>query len=238
MKTTHKRVLALMSVGALGIVGVAWAQSSVRLVINGNPVTTNVRTIGGQKYVPVSAVAKALKMNVYTSGNQITLRPAGGAYQIANKLVGKQGEDLFSGRWGFKVLSVERAQSYNWKFFSRYTPKRPLEAEANEELIAITCRLKNGTKIKDNFAFSTGDWAENTALTDMSEQAFQPYAYDVAADESAPLGKIAMPGGSINFAVIFRVPQGTQLKDLVYTVVRYKERGDKKGTDFRVSLQQ
>ena len=226
-------VAGLCAVGAT----VAWAQGSLRLVINGNPVMTNVKTIGGQKYVPISAVAKALKMNVYTSGNTITLRPAGGTFQVANKLQGKIGEDLFSGKFGFKVLSVQRGASYNFRFVNRYQSEDKVEAEGNEEIVVVNCRMKNGTKQMDNFAFAVRDYGMNTSLTDNDEQSFAPAFYDVLADESAPLGKKALPGSSINFSIVFRVPKDTQIKDLVYSVVRYSERGDKKSTDFRVSLQ-
>lgn len=226
-------VAGLCAVGAT----VAWAQGSLKLVINGNPVTTSVKTIGGQKYVPISAVAKALKMNVYTSGNTITLRPAGGTFQVANKLQGKIGEDLFSGRFGFKVLSVQRGVSYKFRNVNSFQREVEIEAKGTEEIVVVNCRLKNGTKQMDNFAFHAGSYGMNTALTDTDEQSFAPAFYDVLADEPAPLGKKALPGSSINFSIVFRVPQGTPVKDLVYSVVRYSERGDNKSTDFRVNLQ-
>jgi hypothetical protein len=60
--------------------------------------------------------------------------------------------------------------------------------------------------------------------------------YDVAADENAPLSAYALPGASVPFTIIFAVPQNIQVKDLVYSIVRYAQRTDKKGTTVRVSL--
>jgi hypothetical protein len=237
MKTTHKRVLALMGIGALGIVGVAWAQSKVKLVINGNPVYTTTRVIGGKTYVPLNDVATALKMKVYPQGGQIVLRPAGGANQLNTKFSGKIGEELFTGKFRFIVTDVQETQLYNKRWVNRYNTGKTVEAADGEKLVVITARLTNGTKVKDEWAFTTGNWAGNTALTDMDARAYQPYEYDVAADENAPLGAIALPGASVPFALVFRVPQNAQIKDLVYTIVRYQTRADNKGTDVRVSLQ-
>ena len=235
-RKTAARVLALGLCGA--VAATAWAYNSYTLNINGSTVSTAAKSINGQMYVPVSAVAKALKMKVSASGNVIKLTPAGGTYQVANKLQGKIGEDLFSGKWGFKVLSVERTKNYKFRFVNRYQSAESLEAEGNEELVIVNCRLKNGTRQKDEFSFSKADYgSENTSLTDLDAQSYQPTALDVLADESAPLGKYALPGASINFSIVFRVPQGTQIKDLVYSVVRYAERGDHKSTDFRIALQ-
>lgn len=227
---------AVLVAGTLAVAPHAQAQKATKLVVNGNAVSTQTRVIGGKTWVPLEDIAKALKMKSYASGGQITLRPAGGATQVANKLTGAQGEELFSGKFRFTVLNTTRTTKYERKNKGRYFYNNTLEAAAGEELIVIDCRIKNGTSERREFAFATGDWAENTALTDRSEQSFQPVDYDVIADENAPIGRWALPGSAVNFSVIFRVPQGTQLKDLVYTVVEYKERGAKKGTDFRVSL--
>ena len=226
-------VAGLCAIGATA----AWAYTTYTLNINGSTVSTAARSINGQMYVPVKDVAKALKMKVSVVGNTIKFVPAGGTYQVANKLQGKMGEDLFSGKFGFKVLSVQRGAAYNYKFVNNYQREEKLEAQGREELVIVNCRLKNGTSQKDEFAFDVRSYGMNTALTDMDAQSYQPTAYDVMADESSPLGKFALPGASLNFSIIFRVPPETKLKDLVFSAVRYAERGDNKSTDFRVSLQ-
>lgn len=218
-------------------VTVAWAAANYTLSINGSTVSTSAKSINGQLYVPVKDVAAALKMKVSVVGNSMKMVPAGGTYQVANKLQGKTGEDLFSGKFGFKVLSVTRGASYNFKNVNSYQREDVVNAEGTEEIVVVNCRLKNGTKMSDKFAFSAGDYGMNTALTDTDAQSYKPAFYDVLADEGAPLGKVALPGSSIPFSIVFRVNKDTQLKDLVYSVVRYSERGDNKSTDFRVALQ-
>lgn len=217
---------------------VAYAQTAWKLNINGAAVSTNAKVIGGKTYVPIDDVAKALKMKATVSGKTIVLKPAGGTFQIANKLQGNQGEELFSGKWGFKVVSVERGDVFNSQYTNQYNREEKYEAKNGEEIITVKCRLKNGTKKKENFAFSARDYGMNTSLTDQDAGSYQPNGYDVFADEPAPLGKAALPGASIPFNIVFRVPKGTQIKDLVFSVVLYNERGDNKSTDFRVALKE
>jgi hypothetical protein len=226
-----------LTAGVLGLAGIAWAQSGrTKLVINGNPVYTDARRINGKLYVPLNDVAKALKMNVYAQPTQVVLRPAGGANQVGNKLSGKIGEELFTGKYRFSVTGVQETNSYSKRYTNRYNPAKTIQAQGGEKLVIVSCRLKNGTQTKDEFAFSTGNWGENTSLTDMDERSYQAHDYDVAADENAPLGAYALPGASVPFTIIFAVPQNAQVKDLVYSIVRYAQRADKKGTTVRVSL--
>ena len=176
-------------------------------------------------------------MKATTSGTNIVLKPAGGTFQVANKLQGNQGEELFSGKWGFTVVSVERAASFKPMYLSASNDGSNYDGQGSD-VIAVACRLKNGTKEKQEFAFSKGDYGMNTSLTDQDAGSYQPAGYDVFADEGAPLGKYALPGASIPFNILFNVPKDTKLKDLVFSVVLYGERGDKKSTDFRVALKE
>jgi len=110
--------LGIGATSAAALLGVVWAQETIKLNINGNAVSTQTRRIGGKTWVPLDDVARALKMKTFSSGGQITLRPAGGAGQVANKLQGQQSEELFSGRFRFTVLNVTRAQKYTRRFNS------------------------------------------------------------------------------------------------------------------------
>jgi hypothetical protein len=231
-----KRIFwGLAPAACLTFCALAYAQGSWKLSINGAAVSTNVRTIGGVTYVPINDVAKALKMKATISGRAITLKPAGGTFQIANKLQGNQGEELFSGKWGFSVISVQRTSSYKAKYLNSYNREDTYDGMGSD-VVVVACRLKNGTKTKQEFAFSVRDYGMNTALTDMDAGTYQPTGYDVFADEPSPLGKYALPGSAIPFNIVFRVPKDTKLKDLVFSVVLYGERGDNKSTDFRVAL--
>ena len=180
----------------------------------------------------------ALKMQKSVAGGVITLRPLGGANQVANKL---KGEELFSGKWRFTVTGVTRTKLWERKYPNVHTGTDPIKAEDGEDVIVISCRLKNGTPEKTEFAFSLGasaDWALNTSLTNQDEGSYQASDYDLTVDEGAPLGRYALPGAAIPFNIIFKVPEKTPLKDLVYSVVIYGERGQKKSTDFRVALKE
>jgi len=80
-------------------------------------------------------------------------------------------------------------------------------------------------------------WRSNsdtqTALTDTQGQSYPPIAYDM--EESAPFqSKALLPGSSLDLGVLFVVPQGTVLKDLLFTLRTL----DDKGHDIRVSLRQ
>lgn len=235
----RKRTWAVLSLVGLGGAATSYAQSTWKLNINGAAVSTSARKIGGKTYVPIEDVARALKMKASVSGNLITLKPAGGTYQVANKLVGSQGEELFSGRWGFKVTGVQRGASFKSQYRNNFNREEQYKAENGEELIIVSAQIKNGTKAKEEFAFSNySNYGMNTALTDQNAASYQPAGFDVFAEEPAPLGKSALPGASVPFNLVFRVPQNTQIKDLVFSVVLYRERGDGKSTDFRVALNQ
>ncbi|MBC8102503.1 MAG: hypothetical protein H7Z41_07925 [Cytophagales bacterium] len=223
---------------AVVVAGAALASSSVKLVINGNPVTTDARQIGGRTYVPVDDVAKALGLKVYSGGGQIALRPAGGANQVG-KLQGKIGEELFTGKYKFIVNSVVETQKYQMKYANNRIYNQTVTAGQNEKLIIVDCRLKNGTALKDEFVFYSGttyNFGGNTALTSFDETSKAPHAYDVAPDEGSPDGAFVLPGAAIRFAIVFKVTPDTRPKDLVYTIVRYAERTEDNGTTVRVSL--
>ena len=226
--------------GALILATAAWAQSAIKLSINGNAVNTQTRVIGGKTWVPLDDVARALNMQKSVANGQITLRPAGGANQVANKLKGQQGEELFSGKWRFTVTGVTRTKQWVRKYPGSHAGTDAVESDNGQDLIVVSCRLKNGTPQKTEFAFPSGssviDWGMNTSLTDKNEGSYQPKSYDVSADEGSPVGRYALPGAAIPFNIVFSVPAGTQVKDLVYSVVLYNERGQKKSTDFRVAL--
>jgi hypothetical protein len=217
---------------ALGLVaGAALVYAAAvgpQLVVNGKVASTDVRVIGGKAYVPIADVAKALDMQVTKSAGGYTLAPAGGANMMKGNATGKMGEEIFTGKWRFKVLGVERMKKYVETM--RVLSPRDYEANPGEELVVVSCRVKNGTKQKDELVYSI-DW-EGTmnALTDMQEHSYQPIAFDVKESETAPIGVVFLPGAAVDFKMIFRVPEGTELKDLVFTALRYsmRTRGDQK----------
>ncbi len=228
MNQSHLRLLlppgVLVAASLVSLlVGAAAARTPVTLIISGGtPISTSSTSINGTVYVPVKDVARALGMSVTTTGSRITLAPVGGANQLAAKSVGAIGEEIFTGRYRFQVQSVKEAATYNFLYTNRFMTETVANAEGDEKLVLVTCRLKNGTKEKEEYAFSSREYGENTTLTDTNEGSYQPAFYDVAADEGAPYGKHALPGSAIPFVIVFRVPKTASVKDLVFTVVRYR----------------
>lgn len=224
---------------ACAAIGVCFAiQAASSLKINGQVASNDVRVIGGKAYVPVSDVAKAFGLKVVKAGNGYELSNEGGAGQLEAKGNGKIGQEIFSGKWRFQVIDFKRVDSYTE---TRTKSKRTWKAESGNELVVVSCRVKNGTKAKDELVFSK-DWeGTNTSLTDSNEQAYPATAFDVREDETAPIGCNFLPGSAIDFSIVFEVPKGTEVKDVIFTAMQYRfrSRGDQKENpphDFRVSL--
>jgi hypothetical protein len=228
-------VLVVLGAATVAVAG----QVGQKLFFNGATASMDVRVIGGKAYVPLADVAKAMDLTVQKRDGGFELIKSGGAGQVANKFVGKVGEEIFTGKWRFTVLSVDRAKTYDLLLSSAY--KKHLEADSNEDLIIVSCRVKNGTPQKDELVFSP-DWeGTHNALTDADEQSYQPFAFDVKESENAPVGVTFLPGAAINFKMIFKVPTGTKPKDLIFTALRYSVRAgfDQKKDppqDIRVTL--
>lgn len=91
-----------------------------KLILNGAVASTNVRVIGGQAYVPVADVAKALGQNVAKIAGGYEIAAPGGANRVGG-LEGKVGDTVFNGAWRFKVTGVHEADGYS----ERYTVKAP-----------------------------------------------------------------------------------------------------------------
>lgn len=222
------------------LAGGAYAfQASQKLFFNGSVASSDVRMIAGKAYVPLADVAKAMDMQIVKKDGGYELIRTGGAGQIANNYTGKIGEEVFTGKWRFTVLEFSRAQSYDMVWSTQYT--KHIDADSNGELIIVTCRIKNGTKVKDELVFSSSWEGCNNALTTSSEESIPPAAFDVKETETAPVGVSFLPGAAINFKMIFKVPKGTEPKDVIFTAMRYSMRSGsdlKKDPpqDIRVSL--
>jgi hypothetical protein len=163
--------------------------------------------IEGNVYVKLSDVAKALNQNVSTQGGTYIVAPAGGANMIQGTK-GKKGEELFTGKWKFTVTDVQRVDKYMLRFADS---KFEMTADSGQDLVVVTCRFKNAVNKSVNMYFNG---LQNTSLTDMSEQSYKPKWMDV----SGGVASVMLPGSAKDFAIVFSVPEGTEEKDLVYTV--------------------
>jgi len=235
----RKRITAV-GLGLAAFVVVAYAAGAAsKLYINNSVASSGVKVIDGKAYVPIADVAKALDMVVKKRGDGYEMVKDGGAGQIANDNVGKIGQEVFTGKWKFQVLDVKTVKSFT-KEYSGDNYDKQFNVEGRDDIVVVKCRVKNGTKKKDELVFANWD-GMNTALTDDREQSFQPTAYDVRESEHSPVGTTFLPGAAIEFNIIFIVPKGTKPGDLIFTAMRYDDRAgfDQKKrppTDIRVKL--
>lgn len=236
MKMRFRASLALLG---LGVAAAFAIQATQKLIVNGATASTDVRMIAGKAYVPLADVAKALDYTVQKAAGGYELIKAGGATQIANKNVGKIGEEIFTGKWRFTVVSVQRVAEAAPEYLpdEKWTRRT---ADKGMEIVVVKCRLKNGTSAKDTIVLDK--WkGNNTTLTDEEENSYEPtqHGYDAKMSEHFPDGATFLPGAAINFNIRFEVPKKSEPKDLVFAVIRYSERSESNPnlrTDIRVHL--
>ncbi|MBC8138996.1 MAG: hypothetical protein H8F28_24230 [Fibrella sp.] len=227
----------------LGFAAGAVAQGRSRLTVLQNTVSTDARKIGGRLYVPVADIAKAMGWKLTVAGSAISLQPptkiatnGGNTSSPEYRLSGAAGEEFGNASYRFKVTNVAEVAEYNRKYTNGIAVGGAVNTGVNEKLVVIDCVLTNATAEREEFCFSRDRYAENTVLLDKNGESLPPAAIDVAADELNPPGAYALAGANVRFALVFRVPQAWEAKALVYTIVKYRERGLKKGTDVRVNL--
>lgn len=222
----HKRAFHVIFLsGVVAMLAFAGYQAGKKVFLNGQLVSSDARVVGGKTYIPLADAAKALQTTVKPRGDGgFDLVPAGGATMVATKLVGEMGEEVMTGKWKFAVLGIERMKQRD----PVYLPKESynhIDAQGGQELIVLKCRFKNATKAKDGIVLASWE-GNNTALTTPEEQSFQPHrkGYDAVFNEHFPDGAKILPAAALDFYLIFEVPQGTKVKDLVFTFVRYDVR--------------
>ncbi len=248
MKTRSNWTLRWLLLAATACSGTyAFARiAGTQLVINGSIASTRVRVIDGQAYVPIGDVARAFQMVVAQRPGGFELRPAGGANQIQG-LTGKIGDVLFDGKWRFQVLGVEVVPSYAASRASDISADysvyhtlvdRPddvtFKAKEGLQLVSIHCRVKNGVRNETRELYVYNPYTR-TALTDGSGTSYPPVAYDMPGSNFS--SKALVPGGAVDFTVLFAVPSGTKPRDLIFTL-RTLAGNTKAGSDARVDLTQ
>jgi hypothetical protein len=236
MKERWKTGMLLVAVGvSAGLGGAALAQAGLKLIYNGKVASTNVRLIEGQPYVRVADMSSALGMNLAKVPGGYEISAPGGANQVVGATQGKIGDELFNGRWRFRVVDVKEVPKYTTRFYKK---AEAVDAGGdNETLIVVTCQVKNGLKEQQTLYFT--DNKENlTALADGDGGSYKPVRvdvktgeYDYAAVKDTPA---LLPGAKADFALVFSVPKGTKLKDLVFSLQHGQ--APYKGSDVRVSL--
>ncbi len=244
-KTVSLPVAVAVAVGTslFGAAVGAMAQNKARLTILQNTVPTDARKIGGRVYVPIADVAKAMGWKLTVAGSDLRLQPAaavvkngGNTSTTEYPLSGAAGEEIGNGPYRFKVTHVAEVSEYDRKYTNGIAIGGSIKAGENEKLVIVDCTLTNASTERQEFCFSRDRYAENTMLLDKAGESLPPFSIDVAADELNPPGAFALAGANVRFSLVFRVPQSWESKAVVYTIVRYRERGLKKGVDARVNL--
>ena len=169
--------------------------------------------------------------------------PAGGANQVEG-LSGKIGQMLFDGKWRFQVQSVQEglttytltvlASEQDYAMYHNVSEEDPnthtFTPKAGNTLVAIKCFAKNAQNKVQQLDFYSD--APKTALTDDQGSSYPPIAFDMIS-KGGWVTKPLLPGSGEEMTLLFAVPPGTKLKDLVVTL---KNWSDHKGKDVRVSL--
>jgi hypothetical protein len=228
-----EKMIGIGTRGALAFLGIAsagaalaWAGGDgVRLYLNNKVASSSVIMHNGATYVPVRDVAAALDLSVEKRPDGYALIRAGGANQLEG-LRGKIGDDLFNGRYRFKVIKVVRGQKYTRQFGGT----NDVEATAGSEIVAVICRLENGTNMAQTVDLMPG---RNTAVTDQDSHSFVPFTG--LANDVPERGPKLLPGAATDFAIVFQVPASAVLNDLVFSVQDFSA---KPSQDFRVSVKE
>jgi len=239
MSRTKTCRIAAALVGVVVLACACWAaQAKIKLIINGQTASTDVRVINGKAYAPIGDVAKALNMTVAKSGGAYKMDTAGGASQVSGSQQGKIGSEVFTGKWRFQVVSVETTDEYVERY---YQAKRTIKPSGRgQRLVIVNCRIKNGMKKAKNPVL-TERLPGNTGLACEDGQSYPPMDYDARqeADKTQSYAAASLiPGAGADFALVFNVPEDAKPKALVFSAMGYTEDVGGHGTDVRIELTQ
>ena len=186
--------------------------------------------------------AAAQGKNGKTTTKKKSTQPAGGANQVEG-LHGKVGQMLFTGRWRFQVQDFQTVDSYTLKVptseqdYAKYhdvadydSATHTFKAKEGYTFVAVKALVKNAQTSTQQLGCYLGD--PKTAVTDNKANSYPPIAYDMMS-KGAWNTKPLLPGSGEDLTVLFAVPKGTELKDLVFSLNNWS---DMKGKDVRVSL--
>ena len=228
LKAGASAVAALGLFTVMSSIQVSAAPTGKRLVLNGKVASNNVQLVGGQAFVSLQEVAKALGMVVVKNADgSYEIKKAGGTQQVQG-LNGKIGDVIFDGKWRLQVLAVTNPATYTMKTGAdasagwyagelvKWDSQTHVIAPGNGyELVVLQCRVTNGVAQKRTLWVADKD--TNTALADSSGVSHPVIAYDF---EGAPIqSQPLLQGARLDFNLVFSVPQGTKIKDLIFTLV-------------------
>jgi hypothetical protein len=154
------------------------------------------------------------------------------AAPVAVKLHGKIGDELSSDKWRLRVLSVDRAATYESQFLAEKVTTEP--SGDGEELVVVKCTITNAGTQSEMPMLSYVN-PHHTALTDAQGKAYAPLAFDKEGGHTDE-GLRLEPGAGTSFAALFSVPKGVVLAELTFSLQIAFEDYPDGGTDVHVTL--
>ena len=213
------------------------ASNERTLTINDTLASDRLQRVGSSVMVPIADVAKALGLTVVKTKTGYALIKDGGANQVEG-VRGKMGETVFDGKWRFTVKDMRKVDSYTLetRTATDYGLINPIaeingtsyKPKAGFELLVFRCEVKNGLKSAQQLWWFQND--THTALASDGGESYPPIVTDIASEsfQSKPL----LPGARLEFNLIFCVPTGLRLSELVFTLRTVLE----KGSDVRIVI--
>ncbi len=216
----------------------ALAAAAAKITVDGSTTTVDVRVIAGRPYVPLNDIAKAFGRNVQKTSAGYTLVIPGGANAVSG-LRGKVGDMLFDGKWRFKVIEVNRSDSFTLTGeggleYARYrdvadsADSKTFKAKPGNEFVIVRCEVRNGQKTSQSFGSYYG---ANTALADNQGTSYRPLGFQQQGGMFNT--KQLLPGAAQEVTAIFVVPKSATVTSLVFTLANTS---DNKPTDVRIAL--
>lgn len=234
MKKYLPSVLLVAGLAALGIASIV--QTTV--VMDGTTISSRVKTIGGEAWIPVSDLARAKGLQVQSSGNTINLTTPGGANQVKGTN-GKLGEMLFSGKWRLQIDTFSKVKRYtiqnetttDYSVFNGVANLngQVFTAKSGFELYVAKCTIKNARKDSAQFDWNPIDNQSSVANADGSNSPWLVYDIPSPAFVSSPI----LPGSKIDFNICFAVAKGSKPSEIVFMA---KGLLDSKPDIFRISV--
>lgn len=193
--------------------GVALAQGrAMTLLYGGKPASARLRVIGGETYVPVRDVAKALGMEVVKrDAATLELTRAGGANQLEGTR-GKVGDVLFNGHWRFQVNKIRVVRKYDR--INEYYGETEIAPNEGEVLLVAECTARNGRK--ETTALRVIQ--DKTAVAAQDDTTAPMVGCDMKTDGARTYSPGVLPGAAFKVVLCFSVPRDFQPKDLVVTL--------------------
>ncbi|GIW32823.1 hypothetical protein [Meiothermus sp.] len=175
----NRRILTWVVVGALGLVLAQAVQRQLNLVVNGQAQSSKAIVVGGQTYVPLSAL-RALGVTAAVSGNTVSLSgsPAGGADQRAS-LEGCLNEWLFNGIWRARATRVE---SFDDGGLKGWAIDFEVRNATNRTLEAWNAGFKDSSSLTLAFADGSTQRMEGNAL---ARESYEAKIYNAAIPQGS-----------------------------------------------------